>query len=82
MEIKKKYRIKRKEVEYIINLASLIHNNLLPTVKKLKYSTEKSEEPYTLAPIDFDINYPDFSNIPETDPRYLTYKIRHIFGQA
>lgn len=72
-----KYQIKCKEVECITKLALLIRNDLLPVVNELK---SYAREPYKLIPLDININYPDFSEIPENDPRYLTYKLRYIFG--
>lgn len=69
--------IKRKELEGVIELAVMLHKNLLPIIKELRPSVKK---PYVLTPIEFTINYADPSNIPESDPRCLTYKLRRIFG--
>lgn len=74
---RERYHAKCKKVENIIDLALTIHNNLLPIVNELTFCAEK---PYKLIPLEFDINYLDFSNIPENDPRYLTYKLRYVFG--
>lgn len=78
VELKReRYQAKCMKVENIINLALMIHNNLVPIVNEL---TSCAEKLYKLIPLEFDVNFPDFSNIPENDPRYLTYKLRYIFG--
>lgn len=70
-------RAQIKRVKFLMRLALLINQHLLPLVKELVSIPGKS---YKLIPLDPNIKYQDPANIPESDPRYLIYKLRSIFG--
>jgi len=55
--------------------------HLLNTLQKLEAASQiANPHIYHLIPLDFEVNYPDYRQISQTDPRYSTYKLRYLFG--
>jgi len=55
--------------------------HLLDILQKLETPSQiANPHTYQLIPLDFEINYPDYRQISQTDPRYSTYKLRYLFG--
>jgi len=55
--------------------------HLLNILQKLEAGPQiENSHIYQLIPLDFEINYSDYRQTPQTDPRYSTYKLRYLFG--
>jgi len=84
MKKRKSKRVQIKRLKFQIKQAfnsqkDLFH--LLNTLQKLEAGLQ-IENPYIfqLIPLDFEMNYPNYRQIPQTDPRYSTYKLRYLIG--
>jgi len=77
-------RVQIKWLRFQIKQAFDLHKDLfhlLNTLQKLETSLQiENPHTYHLSPLDFEVNYPDYRQISQTDPRYSIYKLRYLFG--
>jgi hypothetical protein len=77
-------RVQIKRIRFQIKQAVTSYRDPLPLFLKLKeFESVNKVEPsphYKLIPLDFEVDYPNFSKINKSDPRYAVYKMRYLFG--
>jgi len=71
-------RVQIKRLRFQIKQAFDLHKDpfhLLNILQKLEAGLQvENPHTYHLIPLDFEVNYPDYRQISQTDPRYSTYK--------
>lgn len=79
-------RIQIKQIKFLIKQAIASNSDPFPYLLKLR-DLEGNPLPEISEPsclklifVDFRLDYPDYRQIPQTDPRYNTYRNLYLFG--
>jgi len=76
-------RVQMKRLRFQIKQAFDLQKDpfhLLNILQKLEAASQiANPHTYHLISLDFEVNYPDYRQISQTDPRYSTYKLRYLF---
>jgi len=74
-------RVQIKRLRWQIKQALELNQDPSLLSQKLEQVISSETPTYHLKEIQYEPAYPDYKTLDKTDPRYKTYKIRHLFGK-